>query len=288
MKLVRSAALAVMMGAAPSALAQPVFPVSVEVMDIGVGLPDGQTMDVAGFYPGQPADEAFATAQEFYAAQGANPPYVVEASLEFADTPFILGIGPSGMMRTETYDDVYAVFSTNGSGNQLVTLFRDVRYGSEYPNADATLQAIIDKYGPPGSDSGEFRENSARVIEYGFLDGAAKTGDGVICPSLNALRTFQPRNGHDLNTLRQLTFRAAENNLNVYNPQDRCDVYLRIEIGPGYENGRNNPDIVGSMKMFVIDAARFESANARDNAAQRELQELAAGQRSQGAGAPKL
>lgn len=287
MKLIRSTALAVMLGVAPPAFAQPSFPVTSEAPDLGLGLPDGKPIDIAGFYPGQNASEALANATTFYAAQGAKPPKPAEASLDFADSPFIWAIGPGGSLRPTNYDDIYALFSSNGSGNQLVALYRNVQYETGHPNTDATIQALFDKYGTPSNDGGDSFD-FARLIEYGYLDGELKQDTNAVCPSLSGLNRFQPRSGQGADVMRRMLFQETGNNLNSYSPESRCDVYVRIQLTYGRENGTINPDIIGSMTMSLIDANRFEITNARDNAVQAELKELAVGTRSKGSGAPKL
>lgn len=287
MRLIKAIVLAFALGAAQSAGAQdePLFPVKSVPMDVGIGFPDGKPIDVAGFYPGQTGADALAVATAFYAAQGATPPREHSVSLEFADTPFLFVLAP-GELKAKIYDDIYALFSANASGNQLLALYRAVKYGLDHPNTAATVQAIIGKYGPPSKETEAF--GGGRIVEYGYLGGVLKRNVEYPCPSLQQLHRFQPRNGHGPEQMRKLAFRDTENNLNVYQPEDRCDIYLRIELGYGLENGITNPDIVGSMKFSLIDASRFEYANERDVQAQKELRELAAGQRSQGSGAARL
>jgi hypothetical protein len=194
-----------------------------------------------------------------------NTPNVAKPYLAYAMND---GYGGGG----NAYDYLGAAFTSDGSGNQVVSIISDAGFASgKQPSASETIAAIKKKYGEPSSTSSTDFETT---LLYGYRDGKILALDRP-CSGLTRLGELSLRND-DVLRLDKWFLEMAEGakaDMSAAMPADttRCDAMMRVSIGYGVSVGQDrlltpNKNVIGVMKILFFDAKRFRAAQERDEA----------------------
>jgi len=213
-------------------------------------------------------DAAIAIVLKHAASQGPkNRPHQYRSTLKHASKPFV------AMVRAQqdegkSWDNLYALLSSNASGNQVVSIIRNVRFAeSELASTKDTVDAVITKYGKP---TREDAADSLRFLFFGYKDGQLLSGESE-CVGLsgNAARLARESRHNAEGWLSSFSGSI------VANRGDNCSAAMVWYLGYAHLNGFYNDKVIASLGVAFFDAQRFLATSQRDVAAEKELEEKA-------------
>jgi hypothetical protein len=154
MKLIQSAALAVMLGVTQTAHAQDTQWTTELDLPLGLNVPDGISFDVLGIAPGMTYDVVKAKLEELAAGRAQVQETITTFALAGNEFRSVEISFPSEMeLRLYTEDNVEEIyrawFSAPSSGHQMLLLSRNIYYKvpDREPRISEVLAAMTNKYG---------------------------------------------------------------------------------------------------------------------------------------------
>lgn len=275
------------------AFAQAAIPA--ESIPVGAGLPDGKPVDIRGLHTGMPGAAAVAVLQQHYKGQRGAKLLIREKTLPNAPAPYVAYATNADLPGgNDNYDFLGAAFTSNASGNQVVSIISDAGFGQgNQPSANETMAAIKQKYGEPTATSGTDFQLS---MFYGFRGGKA-LGKDQSCAGLMQIRqlSLKDRNVLQLDHWHREMADGVRSSMASNMPVESrgCDAVMFVDIvyGVSVAADRNlvpNKNTIGRMKILFFDAKRFRAAADQDAAAIKVLEEKRLQSAPTGKGPAKL
>lgn len=240
---------------------------------VGTGLPEGKSIDIRGLHTGMANAPAMAILQQHYKDHPQAKLQTRTRSAPNVAKPYLAYAMNDGHRGGNGYDYLGAAFTSDASGNQVVSIISEAEFASgKQPSAPETLAAIKKKYGEPSSTSGTDFETT---LIYGYKDGKILAVDRP-CTGLTQVAQLSLRNQDVLMLDRWFLEMAAgaKEDMSPGLPAEktRCEALMRISIGYGVSVGPDrlltpNKNVIGVMKILFFDAKRFRAAQERDEAA---------------------
>ena len=242
-----------------------------------------------------PSAAALAVLQQHYKGQRGVKLLTREKTLPNADKAYMAYATNADLPGgNNNYDFLGAAFTSNASGNQVVSIVSDAGYSSgNQPSAPETIAAIKQKYGEPSSTT---EGDIMLTMHYGYRDGKVLTIDRA-CSGLTRLNRISLRNADVLikDQWHREMADGAESDMASNMPAEstRCDAVMYVNVGYGFSIGPDrsvvpNKKTVSQLHIVFFDAKRFRAAVERDAAAVKEFKDKALQNAPAGKGPAKL
>lgn len=239
---------------------------------IGAGLPEGKAIDIRGLHTGMASATAMAILQKHYKDHPQAKLQTRTRNAPNVAKPYLVYAMNDGHRGGNGYDYLGAAFTSDASGNHVVSIISNAEFASgKQPSAPETIAAIKTKYGEPSSTSGTDFE---ATLMYGYRDGKILAIDRP-CTGLSRVAQLSLTNQDVLRLDRWFLEMAADakEDMSPGLPAERtrCDALMRISIGYGVSVGPDrlltpNKNVIAVMTILFFDAKRFRAAQERDEA----------------------
>lgn len=230
---------------------------------VGAGLPDGRPVDIRGLHTGMPGAAALSLLREHYKAQPVKL-NIRSMTLLNSKTEFV-AYAMNSNFSGDTYDYLGAAFTSNASGNQVVSIMSHAGYGAGKERSTAeTLAAIKQKYGEPSAVT---ETQFTLLLRYGYKNGQLVKANNP-CAGLTGMSELSLRNRDviQLDEWRTMMGRSARSDgtMAPSDPAQGCSAAMYITIVYGLHPKQPNVNSISEIRFVFFDAERFRAATLRD------------------------